>query len=94
VRLDGVVVEVERSAAFWLDDGSGWARVYLDPDAPTERPRLEIGQPVGVVGVVSQYEDSDSGRPGYRLLPRRTADLFTYMAENRLYPTMLPETGQ
>jgi hypothetical protein len=94
VRLDGAVAALEGGSAVWVDDGTGWARVYQDPDAPIDRHLLEIGQQLGVVGVVSQYEYAELGRPGYRLLPRRTADLLLFPVEEYLHPVLLPETGK
>jgi DNA/RNA endonuclease YhcR with UshA esterase domain len=95
VTLNGTVVEVESIRAFWLDDGTRASRVYTDPDAPLSAPALQIGQPVAVTGVVSQYRGDEPVRnAGYRLLPRYTSDLVAGSAlAPLLVPQRLPETG-
>jgi hypothetical protein len=97
VMLDGWAVDFERGGGFWADDGTGWARVYLDRDTGVTRPWLEVGQPLQVVGVVSQYTDEDPPVDGYRLLPRYPFDL---VIQEPLtdpgfeWPELLPETGR
>ncbi len=97
VQLSGRVAELEARDAFWLDDGTGPTRVYLDPDTGIKRPVLSLGQMVQVVGVVSQYRrTSQMCNDGYRLLPRFSSDII-YTAEapqpQVLIPLRLPETG-
>jgi hypothetical protein len=92
--LSGWAVDFERGGAFWMDDGTGWARIYLDPDTDVKRPRLEVGQGVQVVGVVSQYRRSDTLGGGYRLLPRYAFDLAAVGAPVVGWPAVLPETGR
>jgi hypothetical protein len=46
VLLSGWAVDFERGGHFWADDGTSWARIYLDPDTGIRRPWLEVGQPV------------------------------------------------
>ncbi|GAB4542555.1 MAG: hypothetical protein Kow0063_34680 [Anaerolineae bacterium] len=97
VLLDGRAVEFERGGSFWADDGSGWARVYLDPDAGIGRPWLEVGQPLQVVGVVSQYTNEDPPTGGYRLMPRYPSDLVIKELpppQDFEWPALLPETGR
>jgi hypothetical protein len=71
--------------------------VYLDRDTGVTRPWLEVGQPLQVVGVVSQYTDEDPPVDGYRLLPRYPFDL---VIQEPLtdpgfeWPELLPETGR
>jgi hypothetical protein len=95
VLLSGTVVEAEAYGTFWVDDGTGPARVYVDPDAPLSRPRLTPGQTLQVVGVVSQRRGDETARnAGYRLLPRYDSDLSAEEAEvPMLVPLRLPETG-
>jgi hypothetical protein len=96
VMLDGWAVDFERGGGFWTDDGTGWARVYLDPDAGITRPWLEVGQPLQVVGVVSQYTNEDPPVGGYRLLPRYPFDLIIQeppTPQDFEWPELLPETG-
>jgi len=40
--------------AIGLDDGSGEARVYIKKATGIEKPWVEKGQELGVVGIVSQ----------------------------------------
>ena len=96
VMLDGWAVDFERGGGFWTDDGTGWARIYLDPDAGVTRPWLEVGQSLQVVGVVSQYTDEDPPIRGYRLLPRYPFDLVVEelpTLQDFEWPELLPETG-
>jgi hypothetical protein len=97
VLLSGQVVQFERGGHFWIDDGTGWARVYLDQDTGIRRPLLEIGQAVQVVGVVSQYTLADPPAGGYRLLPRYSFDLLVAQPPSvpgAGWPALLPETGE
>lgn len=97
VLLDGWAVDFERGGHFWTDDGTGWARIYLDRDAGITRPWLEVGQPLQVVGVVSQYTEEDPPVGGYRLLPRYPFDLTIPQplpAPGPEWPALLPETGR
>ncbi len=96
VMLDGWAVDFERGGHFWTDDGTGWARVYLDRDTGIRRPWLEVGQPLQVVGVVSQYTNEDPPVGGYRLLPRYPFDLVIEEplgTQDFEWPELLPETG-
>jgi hypothetical protein len=95
VLLNGTVVEMESGGSFWVDDGSGPARVYPDPDAPLSRPHLTSGETVQVVGVVSQRRTDDGVRNGgYRLLPRYDSDVVAAATPvPMLVPLRLPETG-
>jgi hypothetical protein len=96
VLLDGWAVDFERGGHFWTDDGTGWARVYLDRDTGITRPWLEIGQSVQVVGVVSQYTQENPPVAGYRLLPRYPFDLIIQQppaTPGPDWPKLLPETG-
>jgi hypothetical protein len=96
VLLSGWAVDFERGGHFWTDDGSGWARIYLDRDAGIARPWLEVGQPVQVVGIVGQYTKEDPAIGGYRLMPRYAFDLLfqSLAAPGPEWPELLPETGR
>jgi hypothetical protein len=73
--------------AFWVDDGSGEARVYIRESVGCDRPWIEVGEMWSVVGIVSQYVRSRPYVGGYRLLPRTEADLSNA-------PVLLPVTGR
>ncbi len=97
VLLSGWAVDFERGGHFWADDGTGWARIYLDPDAGINRPWLEVGQRVQIVGVVSQYTDENPPVGGYRLMPRSPSDLVVSQppaGASFEWPSLLPETGR
>ena len=96
VMLDGWAVDFERGGHFWADDGTGWARVYLDRDTYIRRPWMEVGQPLQVAGIVSQYTNDDPPVGGYRLLPRYPYDLVVGQPltdPGFVWPELLPETG-
>jgi uncharacterized protein YdeI (BOF family) len=94
VQLSGWAVEFERGGGFWIDDGTGWAQIYLDRDAAIARPWLEVGQPVQIVGIVSQYVQEGPLVGGYRLMPRYPFDLVVQGAPTAALPSLLPETGR
>jgi hypothetical protein len=95
VMLNGWAVDFERGGHFWADDGTGWARIYLDPDTGIHRPWLEVGQSVLAVGVVSQYTDEEPPIGGYRLMPRYPFDLVIAPPPAATeWPALLPETGE
>jgi hypothetical protein len=96
VMLSGWAVDFERGGHFWTDDGTGWARIYLDRDAGITRPWLEVGQAVQAVGVVSQYTQENPPVSGYRLMPRYPFDLVIQQPlalPDFEWPKVLPETG-
>jgi hypothetical protein len=97
VMLSGWAVDFERGGPFWIDDGSGWARIYLDRDTHISRPWLEVGQPLQIVGVVSQYAQEGSPTSSYRLMPRYASDLVIQATPDIPgpgWPVLLPETGK
>jgi len=85
VLVEGRVTDLE-SRAVWLDDGSGPARAYFREGGVAARPKVERGDLLRVVGVVSQYVQSRPYEGGYRLLVRHDADVMAG-------PARLPVTG-
>jgi hypothetical protein len=69
VQLSGPITGYWKETTLYLDDGSGEARITIKASTGIRRPYVIIGEVWTVVGVVSQSES------GYRLLPRREADL-------------------
>jgi hypothetical protein len=69
VQFSAPVTGYWKETTLYLDDGSGEARITIRPATGIRRPYVNIGEVWTVVGVVSQSES------GYRLLPRREADL-------------------
>jgi len=75
VTLSGRVTQLER-AAFWLDDGSGPARVLFAASTGLARPPLvRVGDDWQVTGVVMESATAGLLQPAYRLQPRIAADL-------------------
>jgi hypothetical protein len=68
-QISGAITGYWKETTLYLDDGSGEARITIRPATGMRRPYVNIGEGWTVVGVVSQSES------GYRLLPRREADL-------------------
>ena len=89
---EGLLVQVFAPTAgygdqsFYLDDGSGEARVCVRDSVAFRRPSIQVGEMWSVVGIVSQYVVSAPYEGGYRLLPRYDTDLSTP-------PLLLPVTG-
>ncbi len=69
MQLGAPITGYWKETTLYLDDGSGEARVTIKASTGIRRPYVQIGEAWTVVGVVSQSES------GYRLLPRREADL-------------------
>jgi len=74
VTVTGRVTRLE-SEAFWLDDGSGAARVFLAAGTGLARPGLRLGETWQASGVVVENTTAGSAQPAYRLQPRFAADL-------------------
>lgn len=54
---------------FYLNDGSGDAKVYIKPETGIDKPYMRTGYYSQIGGIVSQYKDE------YRLLPRVQSDV-------------------
>jgi DNA/RNA endonuclease YhcR with UshA esterase domain len=97
VMLQGQAVEFKGRTTLWLDDGTGWAKTYIRNTTRIKKPFINRGDPVTMVGIVSQYSDEDNpSRNDYRLLPRYQTDLVVAGAAAAVpaqWPTQLPETG-
>ena len=89
---EGLLVQIIAPAvrfwgqSFYLDDGSGEARVYVKESTGFRRPFIHVGEVWSVVGVVSQYVRKAPYEGGYRLLPR-------YERDFSRPPLVLPVTG-
>jgi len=68
VRLSGEVVETS-GKTFFIDDGSGPAKIYIMDSTNITKPRTRRGDVAVVTGIVSQFDDT------YRVLPRFQEDL-------------------
>jgi hypothetical protein len=61
--------------AFWIDDGTGAARVFFAASTGLERPPVQAGEIWEVTGVVVENTIATSSGPRYRLQPRWAGDL-------------------
>ncbi len=97
VMLQGQVVDFRGRTTLWLDDGTGWAKAYIRKTTGIKKPFLHRGDPLTLVGIVSQYSDKDDpSRNDYRLLPRYQTDLIINSAASAPpanWPALLPDTG-
>lgn len=92
VVIQGPVVRLETNA-FWIDDGSGRARVFFGSASGVKRPKVRRGEVWRVVGVVSEYTTRTSKAPGYRLQVRFESDL-TQLTDRRGEPLLPVLTGE
>ncbi|HEX7593398.1 MAG TPA: CehA/McbA family metallohydrolase, partial [Anaerolineae bacterium] len=92
-NIEGQLIEVTgavKSVApgeFVLNDGSGDVLVYIDLTTKIQLPRLAVGQPIRVIGVVSRAHGKTA------LLPRYVTDLIAAPAPTaapRATPTRTP----
>jgi hypothetical protein len=60
---------------FDLDDGSGPLRVYVTPGSGIGAASLAAGAQVEIIGVLGQETSGQQPLRGYRLWPRRSADI-------------------
>lgn len=74
-QLEGTLITISGSVArtegstFYVDDGSGEAKVFIKDSAQIDKPVMRQGTVVTVTGVVSQTKS------GYRILPRFQEDV-------------------
>lgn len=68
VTVDGTVTATSGNT-FYVDDGSGAARVYIKSTTSIDKPPMRQGYYTKVTGIVSQYKED------YRLLPRFQEDV-------------------
>jgi uncharacterized protein YdeI (BOF family) len=96
VLLQGQAAGFKGASTFWVDDGTGPAKVYITRSTGIKKPYLAGGAPITVVGIVSQYSSKDNPtRADYRLLLRYPTDLAAPAppAAPGNWPVLLPETG-
>ncbi len=68
VMIAGPVVS-SSGDTFFVDDGSGGARIYIKESTGILKPRMRKGDFVTITGIVSQFDET------YRLMPRYQDDL-------------------
>jgi hypothetical protein len=86
LQISGRVLRYDADDIF-LDDGSGEAKVHVRSGMDFKRPKVEKGQWLTVVGIVSQWGVRQPYEGGYRLLPR-------YQRDFGGLPALLPATGE
>lgn len=74
VKVLGKVVE-NSGDTFYLDDGSGKAKIYLRDSIGLTKPKMNLGDDFEVMGLLSQYGYLKDGEANYRILPRFQSDL-------------------
>lgn len=79
IELEGRVAR-ERGREIYIDDGSGELLVYIDSGTHIHWPRLQVGDPARIVGIVTQFR----GEP--EILPR-------YQSDVQFGVMLLPVTG-
>jgi hypothetical protein len=75
VTVTGKVVRLEANA-FWIDDGSGPARIFFKSTTGVDRPKLRRGQTWTATGIVSEYTTRTSKEKGHRIMIRFADDVF------------------
>ncbi|MEK7278346.1 MAG: lamin tail domain-containing protein, partial [Chloroflexota bacterium] len=105
VAVSGTVVRLE-SNAFWIDDGSGPARIFFRSSLGFDRPKLRRGQVWSATGIVGEFTTRVSRATGYRILVRFITDIAlvsgegvaddltptaTSLADESATPTLVPE---
>jgi len=108
VAVNGTVVRLEANA-FWIDDGSGAARIFFLSSTGVERPQVRRGQIWSAVGIVGEYTTRTSHAKGYRVMIRFAADVWRVegegvvddltptansLPEESATPTIMPEESE
>ena len=83
VKIAGQVSE-NQGDAFFVDDGSGQARVLIQEETGIIKPKIKKGDYIQITGIVSQYNEN------YRVLPRFQGDIIVGRVAGS---TTLPRTG-
>lgn len=68
VKIIGTVVETSGNT-FYLDDGTGRVKVYIQEATGIDKPEMHVGDVFEVTGIVNVYRDV------YRILPRGQEDV-------------------
>lgn len=75
VKITGTVVSTSGNT-FYLDDGSGKAKVYIQAATGIEKPEMHTGDIFEVTGLVNLYRDV------WRILPQKQDDIKLIKAKN------------
>ncbi len=69
VEVEATVVETS-GRTFYLDDGSGKAKIYIQTQTKIQKPPMHKGDIFGLIGVVNLYRET------WRILPRDQEDIW------------------
>lgn len=75
IKIEGQVVETN-GPTFYINDGSGKAKVYIQAQTEIKKPSMHRGDFFGVIGVVNLY------RSVWRILPRVQDDIYLIKLSN------------
>ena len=75
-QITGAITGFYGDTTFYLDDGSGEARVTVKQYTGFRRPYVNQGDIWTVIGIVSQNDDEAPYDSDYRILPRTPADIY------------------
>ena len=75
ISIEGTVTETV-GHTFYLNDGSGSAKVYIQDQTEIKKPPMHKGDIFGIIGVVNLYRSS------WRILPREQDDIWLIKAAN------------
>lgn len=81
VELLGKIVETQGDT-FYLDDGSGKAKIYIQKSTNIDKPRMSKNDLVKVIGIVNKYGDS------WRVLPKNQDDIVIISTKTKLSKTV------
>jgi hypothetical protein len=77
VEISGTVISTN-GHTFYLDDGSGQAKIYIQDQTQIKKPPMHKGDTFGIIGVVDLY------RNVWRILPRSQDDIWLIqLADNK-----------
>lgn len=79
---------------FYLDDGSGQAKVYLKDSTGILKLKMVAGDLIEVQGIVSQYGFLKDKEPNFRLMPRFQGDIRNITEEQKLKGEILGEATE
>jgi hypothetical protein len=68
VEVSGILVD-NNGATFYLDDGSGKAKITIQAKTNITKPKMRLGDTVKIVGWVDEY------RKVFRILPQTSQDI-------------------
>ena len=77
VKITGTVVETSGNT-FYIDDGTGRAKIYIQAATGIEKPEMHKGDIFEITGIVNLYRDT------WRILPRNLEDIKLIQAVGKI----------